>query len=224
MDCDWSEPGRAPYTGSARAAIMAFATIPAPIRQVLAERAERGDFDDVVMIDRDSITSHNGRHAYRPEMRSMHFGGKGKVCDTITRKWKSSHVESAMVFCEGAYCVARPSVCNNYSLITRLPDRKAEAVGSASEAGDAGGSTVAAAVPMLAAPVDGILASAGGTGGTGSTFVGGGGGSFYVGGGGSACCVAPPVTTPPVTPIPEPATWALLIAGIAAGAYRVRNK
>ena len=208
------------------AAVMAFATIPMPVRMVLAERAERNDYDDVVLIDRDSIKSHSGRHAYGPDLRSMHFGGKGKICDSITRKWKSDHVESAMVFCEGTYCVARPSVCNNLSLITRLPERKAEAAGYAPEATNEDAAVLAAA-PLFAAPAEGLFAVAAVGGSDTAVFGGGGaysGGSVGAGGGGGSFCCAGPAVTTPVTPIPEPGTWALIMAGIVAGAYRVKHR
>jgi hypothetical protein len=65
-------------------------------------------------------------------------------------------------------------------------------------------------------------------------IVPGGGGSVVVlppdagGGGGGGGGSAPPVPgdpgTPPVTPIPEPSTWALLLAGLAMVAWTVRRQ
>lgn len=122
MDCTWNDPGIDPYTGSARAAIMAFAQIPQGVRAALVTRAESKDlaYDEVVVIDRDAI---RGRARYAPELRSMHFGSRGRICDTVSRAgWAPDHVETAMVFCESGYCVARPAVCNNWSIVLRLED------------------------------------------------------------------------------------------------------
>ena len=125
MDCTWTDPGSDPYTGSARAAIMAFAQIPQAVRTALIERAESNGltYDEVVVIDRDAI---RGSARYAPELRSMHFGSRGRICDTVSRTgWSAEHVETAMVFCEAGYCVARPAVCNNWSMVTRLEMRLA---------------------------------------------------------------------------------------------------
>lgn len=122
MECTWSDPGIDPYTGSARAAIMAFAQIPRAVRGALVARAESKDlaYDEVVVIDRDAI---RGRARYAPELRSMHFGSRGSICDTVSRAgWAAEHVETAMVFCASGYCVARPAVCNNWSIVLRLDD------------------------------------------------------------------------------------------------------
>ena len=122
MDCTWNNPGSDPYTGNARAAITAFAQIPPGVRAALIARAESKGlaYDEVVAIDRDAI---RGRARYAPELRAMHFGSRGRICDTVSRSgWPAARVETAMVFCESGYCVARPAVCNNWSIVTRLED------------------------------------------------------------------------------------------------------
>lgn len=119
--CSWDNPGHDPYTGTARAAIERMTTIPESVRAALIARAELVDYDDVVMIDRDSIRSKT--REYEPEITFMAFGGRGRVCDRVDRSgWAPEHVESGMVFCESAWCILRPSVCNNWSIITRRPE------------------------------------------------------------------------------------------------------
>lgn len=121
--CTWDNPGHEPYVGTPSSAIHALGFIPVPVRRVLVERAERHDFDDVVYIDRDSIQGK--RYAYAPEVSFMAFGAHGKVCADVTRtKWRPEHVESAIVICEQGWCVARPSVCNNWSVVVRLARRE----------------------------------------------------------------------------------------------------
>lgn len=125
--CNWDHPGTDVFTGSPTMAIYAMAPdIPVRVKRVLAERAERHEVDDVVYIDRDSI---RGKYDYEPEISFMAFGSRGRVCANVTRnKWSSDHVESAIVICEQGWCIARPSVCNNWSLVTRREPRGAPPV------------------------------------------------------------------------------------------------
>lgn len=114
--CSWDRPGHNPYIGEPRPAIMALAQIPEPIRLKLIEKAERNQYDDLVDITRDRIV---GQKVYRDEISFMAFGSKGTVCKTVTRhRWHAEDVQRAMVFCADGWCVARPSVCNNWSIIT----------------------------------------------------------------------------------------------------------
>jgi hypothetical protein len=117
--CSWANPGADPYTGTPTAAIMAKTQIPLGVRLTLAARVSkhRPEFDDLVFIDRDSIRSR--QHAYDPDISDMVFG-KGHRCLGVDRSaWAPSHVETAMVFCEAGWCVARPAVCNNWSVVRR---------------------------------------------------------------------------------------------------------
>lgn len=117
-DCTWDAPGADPYRGTPRAAIMAMSSIPEPARRQLVAKAEASKFDDVVMIRRDSIA---GKHQYSPELSNMAFGKRGRVCESVTRAgWATGHVERAMVFCADSYCVARPQICNNWSMVSRI--------------------------------------------------------------------------------------------------------
>lgn len=120
--CDWA-PASHPYTGTPEDAIMAFSDIPIHVRETLIEKAKNYTYDDVVVIKRDSI---KGRNDYLPDLRNMHGGSKGAVCLSPSRvKWSDSQTERGMVFCDSGYCVVRPSVCNNWSIIyqTFLLDR-----------------------------------------------------------------------------------------------------
>ncbi|MEO6364027.1 MAG: MHFG family PEP-CTERM protein [Caldimonas sp.] len=215
LDCSWDAPGADRYTGRTDAAIMALAVIPESARRALIAKADRHDFDEVVYIDRDAI---RGKASYDPEIRYMAFGSRGKVCETVSRaKWAPEQVETAMVYCAESYCVAVPSICGNVFLLTRRPDeeRPPAAVVPPETFETPVAPPVAAAPPMDAAPpatfTQGCDCPPGGGGGGGGGYVvfvggGGGGGGFYP---------TPPVTPiGPVTPIPEPSTWALLAAGL----------
>jgi hypothetical protein len=56
------------------------------------------------------------------QLEQVAFGKSGTICKSISRKWDAGQVESAMLFCAGGnICVARWSVCNNYSIVYRTP-------------------------------------------------------------------------------------------------------
>lgn len=242
--CDWSQPGLHKYEGTARAAIMAYAEIPKQIRLVLVARAEAqvSDYDDVVTIDRNSIT---GKFEYASELKYMHFGRNGKICGAVTRdSWTPEHIERAMVFCAGGYCVARPEVCGNWSMVTRIEPAKREesfsdtAIVIIAEAPPAPVFIDQSMTITVDAPTyggDTWIDSWSGAGyGAGGGWFGGGGWSPGAPPGHEhhghkpppceACIPCPPPVSPPVTAVPELATWLLMIFGIAAIAlWRVRR-
>lgn len=229
--CDWNAPGRDAYQGTARAAIEAMATIPAPIRAVLIERAERHDFDDVILVDRDSI---KGKYDYEKEIGFMAFGHAGRVCVNVTRAgWDAARVESAMVFCEADHCVARFSVCNNWSIVARRRgDVGTDSPGERSLADASGGSitfSAAATAAMFAGPPGpnlspGLTASTDALGWAGATS------SIYIGSTwnsttyiASPCCALCEVPGS-VPAVPEVQAYALILAGLGAVAWRTRRQ
>lgn len=118
--CEWT-PASNVYTGTADAAINSFIDIPMQVREVLIEMANQRvpEYSDIVTIRRDSIA---GRNEYLPDITQMHFGGKGHVCDTVTRtKWKDGDSQHAIAFCHEGYCIIRPAVCNNWARIRMRP-------------------------------------------------------------------------------------------------------
>jgi hypothetical protein len=116
--CSWDAPGTDPFRGDVPAAVARYSEIPAPTRLVLRQKMQRHEFDDVAEIRRDTIA---GKHQYA-DLRRMHFGNK--LCGKVSRaKWTDSSVERGLVYCAGEHCVIVPTVCNNVSLITRLPPK-----------------------------------------------------------------------------------------------------
>lgn len=123
--CSWDSPGRNPYTGTTEAAIMAMGHIPEPARRVLIAKVAQNRFDDHVTITRDNIS---GEGVYRAELSFMAFG-TGRVCKTVTRsKWDPNLEHRALVYCVDRWCIARPSVCNNWSSIERMQQHRIEVV------------------------------------------------------------------------------------------------
>lgn len=228
--CSWDNPGHDPYTGKPEAAIMAFTDIPLSIRKTLIERAEQNEYSDLVQINKAGIV---GRNDYGPDLKDMHFGSSGKQCHTVSRaKWRDTDAERAMVFCEEGYCVARPSVCNNWSRIESrskasgidLSTLRSEFV-PYGEYGYVYPPSMSIAIDeadQLHIPVV-TEAPQGSTvmfGGSSIVFA-----SFGSPGGGCAVCAVPTVPDcPPLPAVPEPSAWALILAGLAVVWRKVRNK
>lgn len=217
--CEWDHPGRDIYTGTPRAAIMAMGTIPDSVKQVLISRAERNDYDDIVFIDKDSV---RGKYAYQPEVKFMAFGGRGTICKSVSRNsWSATHVESAMAFCDKGYCVARPSVCNNWSIIERVQPRPpAETFEIRSADTDKRSlppereAIELATLPMPSVP-DVPQESWGAPG------------ESYYSINTYTYMASPPVIINypcPVTPVPEPSTFMLLAIGLTALIYSLKGK
>lgn len=112
-DCTWNEPGVDPYRGSIYAAVSRY-EMPEDVRERLAARAARFDFDFLLAIKKDSVTGAGKQW----ELRDMHYGRR-KVCrgGVVRDKWTPDMLERAMVYCEQTYCIAIPFVCRNVSLL-----------------------------------------------------------------------------------------------------------
>jgi hypothetical protein len=120
--CSWNNPGHNPFMGEISSSIDRYQDIPADVRATLRDRMAKRQFDDWVIIRRDSIA---GEHSYKSEISNMHFG-QNSVCRTVNRsKWKDDHQERGLVYCESGHCILVPTVCRNVSQITREEPRKA---------------------------------------------------------------------------------------------------
>lgn len=229
--CSWADPGANPYTGNVPAAVQAYADIPPDVRQRLQARMERRQFDDVAAITRDGI---EGRHAYA-NLRGMHFGA-GKVCATVDRSaWKPGHTERGLVYCEAQHCVIVPTVCRNVARVDRLPAAPAPAAAVPAEPAGAGLAVVAMPDGIGAGPEPLAFDAPGAGPAPAPTF------ERAAAPAGPAAqdrapwlplsAITPPAVQPwagpaiwaPVPDIPEPATWALLAAGLVVLVVRARR-
>lgn len=115
--CSWDQPGHNPFMGDVVAAVDRYRDIPIDVRARLKQRMAQRDYDDIVSIRRDSL---EGKHGYDPIIRDMHFG-VDRVCTQVSRqKWSAEQQERGLVYCEGSQCILVPTVCRNVSRITRL--------------------------------------------------------------------------------------------------------
>jgi hypothetical protein len=220
ITCEW-RGGADRFTGSVASAIAAYG-LPISTQTQLIEAWERRQFTDFIVIDRDSIRGKT--HDYQADIRQMHFGSRGRVCKTVTRAgWSASHVESAVVLCADAECVAVPQVCSNVFRLTRAARATDGPEPSALVAGPVAGPDETQLGAPLADPqtpeavtlggdVRASLFSSGGSASTWGSIGGAYGPSFWP--------AAPQVHPGAVSPVPEPQTWALLALGVAGIAWR----
>jgi hypothetical protein len=221
--CEWA-PGSNRFTGPVVQAIAKFKLPPEQAR-VLTEKMGAHRFDDVVTIRKASIDSKTDAHLYAPGITNMNFGATGRRCAKITRTtWKPDHREEALVYIVGDRAFGFAAVCGNVFELLRLPSKRADTPVAAPSQPDAPSfesrATPIGAVPLqpevAASPAAAPVATEAAPGGTYPSFGGGGGGRpglvyvpVYV-------QPAPPISVPPITAVPEPSTWALLLAGFGA--------
>jgi hypothetical protein len=118
--CSWDRPGVNPFMGDVVAAVDHYKDIPAETREKLKARMKARQYEDIAVIERDTIT---GKQVYDSAIRDMHFG-PGSICRTVTRaKWKPSMQERGLVYCEDGECILVPTVCRNVSRVKRQPPR-----------------------------------------------------------------------------------------------------
>jgi hypothetical protein len=193
--CRWDRPGADPFMGEVPAAVDRYADIPADVRATLRDRMARHAYDDIVVIRRDSI---GGTYRYDSAIRDMHFG-QGRVCSTVTRgRWLDDTHERGLVYCEAGHCVMVPTVCRNVSRVTRLTPPIEPGTERLSFA------DLSAAVPDLASTAEREHVESSERFLLSETPV-----RF------SDVPVPVAVDLPtPVSPVPEPATWMLVAAGL----------
>ncbi len=230
--CTWDRPGINPFMGDVVGAVDRYIDIAPDIRERIKARMVRRDYDDVVSIKRESIT---GRARYGNTIRDMHFGDR-QLCHSVSRSaWSPQMQERGLVYCDSGQCILVPTVCRNVSRISRAEVSPDHAEGDSPEP------VLVAAAPVvppfglanggapqsfeaLAAPA----AAVGGEQAPGGLSVGSDTFAPVVGLAppGGSLFVPPSVATPgsgtppagvlPVTPIPEPETWFLMLGGLAA--------
>lgn len=229
--CSWDRPGVNPFMGDVVAAVDRYKDIPATTRAKLKERMQKRQYDEVVEIRRDGI---RGKASYDSDIRDMHFGA-GSVCTTVTRaKWSDKMLERGLVYCEDGQCILVPTVCRNVSRITRKEPMAATPVASAAREGDE---------PESLLEMDptgaGVPSSSGAPSDAGASF------EQILSAEPSAAGVSTPTfsslsslsavpalsigtlqSTSSVTPttVPEPESWALMLAGLATVGWIARRR
>lgn len=126
MDCNWDNPGHAPYRQHGVAHIERALNnydLPSDAKRELLWKINSMQSDATVFISSTDIESAFGAAS---NLRDMHYKG-GKCSGQVYRNsWNAAHREPALVYCSGQYCVAVPIVCGNISRIDYYPKVKAE--------------------------------------------------------------------------------------------------
>jgi len=235
--CSWDRPGANPYTGNTDAAIDRYTDIPERTRVKLKYRITYGNPDETVNITRDAIT---GKYVYDAQIRDMHFGA-ASVCQTVTRsKWAASRNELGAVYCVDQHCILVPKICGNVSRIVRprpavaqVPPPAAVTPPNWSEhVGDTDLGLLDAPIvedvptlrtagflppPIVLAPVKERTVERPFTGPPVPVHQ-----PIYPGG--SVRPIAPPPGGSPVAPVPEPETYAMMLAGLGLLGFAARRK
>ncbi len=230
--CSWDRPGVNPFMGDVVAAVDRYRDIPPAVRTALKERMARHDYDDIVSIRRDSIT---GKQRYDPALSAMHFGD-GTVCGSVTRsKWTAQAEQRGLVYCEQSECIVLPTICRNLSRIKRVPGQAYPPAGFLPRRGPAPAPAPATPAVTEAEPVvegGGFVPPGGPYPPVGSAAPAPTPFPSTSGPGIPRPLLppAPPITgcadcnvplAPPLIPsgppgvVPEPQSWALLLAGLA---------
>lgn len=246
--CSWDRPGINPFMGDVVAAVDDYKDIPQTVRTKLKTRMEARSYDEIATIRRDAIV---GQAKYGSEIRDMHFGA-GSVCRTVTRtKWTPQTEERGLVYCEETHCIIVPTVCRNVSRIKRLTARPVATspvatMAAASSAHDLDDPQVQLEFdPPSAGPSTGVPAAPSERGSFAQMIAEPGPAPTPLipstpttatapapAPGGFVPPVLPPGTTvptenplpPPLPAVPEPGTWATMLAGLATVAAIARRR
>ncbi|WP_308924876.1 MHFG family PEP-CTERM protein [Janthinobacterium sp. J1-1] len=258
-DCSWDRPGADPFMGDVVAAVDRYTDIAPAVREQLKQRMRARQYDEIVVISRDTI---RGKQYYDARITEMHFG-QGRVCRNVTRAgWSDKMEERGLVYCVQGECILVPTICRNVSRISPAGSG-APRGGSAGGVGGAGapagaGGAARSGVVTIGGPEEGPPmwdnpdALRGGVSigdalppvARYTPFVhdesvrfasntpipsGGGGGVSRISGGPGYIQPQSIVPTLPVEPnilpaVPEPQTWAMLLAGLACIAHGARRR
>lgn len=122
IDCNWDNPGQAPFRGGDTVAAVESYNFPTPAKLELVYKIQKGYNDATVYITRDEIKTAFGA---ADNLRDMHFSGGKKCYGYVSRStWPVNHEQKALVYCSGQYCLAVPVICGNISRIDYFPKTK----------------------------------------------------------------------------------------------------
>lgn len=123
--CVWGAPGRTPYKGTVRQALVA-ARLPEEVVHKIDLMVERRTITDRVMITKGSIQTTNGKRRFEPNIVAMGFGRT--LCYGTRVNFQPGHVELADLYeasdaAGTKFSVMVPYVCRNVSVLAARAER-----------------------------------------------------------------------------------------------------
>jgi hypothetical protein len=123
--CAWGVPGRSPYKGSVKEALVA-ARLPQEVVHKIDAMVERGAVSDRVEIRRNSIRTRSGKRHFDTKIVAMGFGRT--MCFGTHVNFEPGHVEIADLYdatdANGTtFSVMVPYVCGNVSVLAERAER-----------------------------------------------------------------------------------------------------
>lgn len=252
-DCSWDRPGADPFMGDVVAAVDRYTDITPQVREQLKQRMRARQYDEIVVIGRDTI---RGKQYYDARISQMHFG-QGRVCRNVTRAgWSDKMEERGLVYCVQGDCILVPTICRNVSRISPAGSgtprgASAGGAGAAAAAGGAarsgvvtiggpeegppmwdnpdalrGGVSISDALPPTARYTPFVqeepVRFASNTPIPSAGVPQGSGGPGYI----QPHSILPTLPVEPsiLPAVPEPQTWAMLLAGLACIACGARRR
>lgn len=106
--CSWDNPGASPANKAHISTQLArYSDLPTSVKQRLAEKIDKRNYDGVVVVTRDGLDGPYTR------LRDMQWS-TGMCRGPVSRsKWSADHTERGLVFTEGPYSVVVMTVCGN---------------------------------------------------------------------------------------------------------------
>jgi hypothetical protein len=212
--CAWGLPGRNPYKGSVKEALVA-ANLPDEVVRKIEGMVERSEVSDRVEISRAAIRTTSGKRHFDTKIVAMGFGKT--LCFGTHVNFQPGHLEFADLYdakdaTGTSYAVMIPYVCGNVSVLAERAERPdAVAAGRGGSSSPEGGSL------GTGRPRAGI-----GTGSSG-LWVSPGAGRPRTGGDEKLCAPDVRDAGSDVRSVPEPGTIAVVFVALAAMAVGKRT-
>ncbi|MGK5054539.1 MHFG family PEP-CTERM protein [Janthinobacterium sp. RB2P8] len=247
--CSWNRPGVDPFMGDVVAAVDRYTDIAPPVREELKARMRARQYDEIVVISRDAIRGKGNYQARISDMhfgpgrvcrnvtrsgwseqmqeRGLVYCVQGQCILVPTICRNVSRIAQASASAPPAAGGAVPGGGAPVAAVPAGPEVAAVPVIDNPDALRGGSFTGGVIPPAVASipfmPFDYVRTVGGMGGGSG----GGGGGGLPPGSTGSSIIVPPSVILPTLPPtemnilpaVPEPQTWAMLMAGLALVAF-----
>ncbi|WP_219114704.1 MHFG family PEP-CTERM protein [Janthinobacterium sp. UMAB-56] len=244
-NCSWNRPGVDPFMGDVVAAVDRYTDIAPPVREQLKARMRARQYDEIVVISRDAIRGKGNYNARISDMhfgpgrvcrnvtragwneqmqeRGLVYCVQGQCILVPTICRNVSRITQAPASAPPAAGGAAPGGAAPVAAAPAAPEAAGVPVIDNPDALRGGSFTGGAMPPEVASmpflPFDYVRTAGGITPPVGA----GGGGGLPPGSTGSSIIVPPTVilpTLPPTGPtalpaVPEPQTWAMLLAGLA---------